>query len=94
VEEQKNDVETQSCAVLISIYLRLSKNGVNFFISSWVFSCTSGPRNDVKVERGPQVSKACRLQATDTTSPYFSLFLVAMELLVTMSTSPTLSSRL
>ena len=36
VEEQANDVQTQSCAVLVSTYLRLSKNRVTSFISSSV----------------------------------------------------------
>jgi hypothetical protein len=47
VEEQGNDVQTQSCAFLVSVYLRLSKKRVTLFISSSVLSCTSGPRYDV-----------------------------------------------
>jgi len=63
VEDQGNDVQSQSYAVLVSIYLRLSKNRVALFISPLVLSCTNGPRCDVTVELVLQVSKACRLQA-------------------------------
>jgi len=48
VEGQGNDVQTQSCAVLFSIYLRYSKTRLTSFISSSVLFYTSGPRYEVK----------------------------------------------